>query len=397
MEKQSISLCIITKNEEANLKNCLNSAYNIVDEIIIVDTGSADKTKEIAKEFNAKIFDFTWAEDFSAARNESLKHATKDWILVLDADEIIDGRNAKNILETINDAKNDAYFILQKNFTSDSSISGFVPCPHHKDGNNYDGFFGSLIIRLFKNKKNFNFAGTVHELVENSVFEASGKVSSSNISINNYGNSDRESLNKKMEFYLRLCKNKVKINPSSNSYQELGILFKQTGKLDDAKRAFEQSLIKDPKNVTALLELGILSENKKKYDEAIKYYSECIKIKKSSTAYQKIGICLAKKGMLKEAKISLEEAISQSPNSYKLYNSLGSVLEKMGELGAAFKALKTSIKLNPNNKAAFYNIGIVLDKAGKNDIAIKSYEEAIKLGHQNKDNINERIEKLKKS
>ncbi|MBI2653785.1 glycosyltransferase [Candidatus Woesearchaeota archaeon] len=73
----SLSLCIVTKNEENHLEQCLNSVKNIVDEIIIVDTGSTDRTKEIAKKFGAKIYDFKWIDDFSAARNESLKHATK--------------------------------------------------------------------------------------------------------------------------------------------------------------------------------------------------------------------------------------------------------------------------------------------------------------------------------
>ena len=90
MAKQTISLCMITKNEENYLEQCLDSAKEIADEIIIVDTGSTDKTKEIAKSFGAKIVDFKWNEDFSEARNESLKHATKEWILVLDADEEID-------------------------------------------------------------------------------------------------------------------------------------------------------------------------------------------------------------------------------------------------------------------------------------------------------------------
>ena len=81
---------MITKNEEKYLEQCLNSIKDIVNEIIIIDTGSIDKTKDIVKKFNAKIFDFKWSDDFSEARNESLKHATKDWILVLDAVEIIE-------------------------------------------------------------------------------------------------------------------------------------------------------------------------------------------------------------------------------------------------------------------------------------------------------------------
>ena len=89
-----VSLVIRTKNEERWISSCLDAVFkqsykNF--EVIIVDNGSTDKTIEIAKSFGQKVhlFNFTWVDDFSAARNESLKHATCDWILVLDADEII--------------------------------------------------------------------------------------------------------------------------------------------------------------------------------------------------------------------------------------------------------------------------------------------------------------------
>ena len=85
----TISLSMIVKNEEDVLARCLDSVKDIVDEIIIVDTGSIDKTKEIAKEYTDKIFDFKWIDDFSAARNYSFSKASKDYIFWLDADDII--------------------------------------------------------------------------------------------------------------------------------------------------------------------------------------------------------------------------------------------------------------------------------------------------------------------
>jgi len=78
-----ISLAMIVKNEEATLAHCLESVKPLVDEMVIVDTGSTDKTIEIAGSFGAKIYHFDWCDDFSAARNESLKHCTGDWVLIL--------------------------------------------------------------------------------------------------------------------------------------------------------------------------------------------------------------------------------------------------------------------------------------------------------------------------
>ncbi|MCH8018826.1 glycosyltransferase family 2 protein, partial [candidate division KSB1 bacterium] len=86
-KKPSLSLCMIVKNEEEYLQECLESIEDVVDEIIVVDTGSTDRTVEIARQFDAEVHHIPWNDDFAAARNESIKHASGDWILQLDADE----------------------------------------------------------------------------------------------------------------------------------------------------------------------------------------------------------------------------------------------------------------------------------------------------------------------
>ncbi len=89
----TVSVCMIVKNEEAQLRQCLQSLLPIADEIIIADTGSTDRTKEIAAEFTDKIYDFPWIDDFAAARNFVFSKATKDYIYTADADEVIDSEN----------------------------------------------------------------------------------------------------------------------------------------------------------------------------------------------------------------------------------------------------------------------------------------------------------------
>src|SRR5438093_160028 len=91
--KPKVSLCLIVKNEESNLPACLATAADLVDEIVVVDTGSTDGTKETAARFGARIFDFPWIDHFAAARNESLRHASGEWIFWLDADDRIDEEN----------------------------------------------------------------------------------------------------------------------------------------------------------------------------------------------------------------------------------------------------------------------------------------------------------------
>lgn len=98
----TISLCMIVKNEEAVLARCLESIADLMDEIIIVDTGSTDRTKEIAARYTSKIYDYKWTNDFSAARNFSFSKATMEYIYTADADEILDQENHARFLRLKN-------------------------------------------------------------------------------------------------------------------------------------------------------------------------------------------------------------------------------------------------------------------------------------------------------
>lgn len=94
-----ISLCMIVKNEEKVLARCLDSIADLMDEIIIVDTGSTDSTKEIAAKYTDQIYDFEWIQDFSAARNFAFSKATKEYIYSADADEVLDEENHARFAE----------------------------------------------------------------------------------------------------------------------------------------------------------------------------------------------------------------------------------------------------------------------------------------------------------
>ncbi len=95
----SVSVCMIVKNEEAVLAGCLDCLRDIADEIIVVDTGSADATKEVARRYTDKVYDFEWVDDFAAARNFSLSKASGEYIYVADADEVMDEENQRRFLQ----------------------------------------------------------------------------------------------------------------------------------------------------------------------------------------------------------------------------------------------------------------------------------------------------------
>ena len=396
MPKQTISLCMIAKNEEKHLEECLNSVKDIADEIIIVDTGSTDKTKQIGKKFNAKIFDFKWVDDFSAARNKSLKHATKDWILVLDADEVLDKEALKVIKdELVKNKENDAFLFIQRNYTNESKITGFVNEEHKFNGKSYAGWYGSFIARLFRNNKNYAFEGTVHELIEPSIESKKGRIAATNIPIHHYGNSDPAIVKKKREFYLELCKKKVKSIPSANSYFELGVLYRENDDNDNAIKSLKKAIEVDPIHNMAFYELGVIYEQKKDYDKAIEHYTESLRIRGNTEAFQSLGVCYLKKGMFKEAYRNLTKALLLNPNKYTIYNNLGAVLERSGNLDNAIKMLEIGIKLNPKNVIGYYNLGVAFGKKGEFGKALEAFEKALELGHPKKDELEKRIAQIK--
>ncbi|CRI00295.1 family 2 glycosyl transferase [Streptococcus pneumoniae] len=106
----TISLCMIVRDEEKTIARCLDSVEKIVDEIIVVDTGSIDRTKEIVEKYTSNIYDFQWIDDFAAARNFSFSKATQEYILWLDADDVLleDAQEALKLLKRELDPKIDA-------------------------------------------------------------------------------------------------------------------------------------------------------------------------------------------------------------------------------------------------------------------------------------------------
>jgi glycosyltransferase involved in cell wall biosynthesis len=143
---------MIVKNEEEVLQQCLDSVKDIVDEIIIVDTGSTDRTKEIAKNFTDKIYDFEWIDDFSAARNFAFRQATKDYIFWLDADDVLSEEDQKKMQK------------LKEQLTDDVDV---VSMWYHIAFDEYDNpTFSYRRNRLVKRERNFQWRGAVHEYLE---------------------------------------------------------------------------------------------------------------------------------------------------------------------------------------------------------------------------------------
>lgn len=144
-----ISVCIIAKNEESHIEKCLAALKPYDFEIVVVDTGSTDRTKEIAANYADKVLDFVWINDFSAARNFSLEHASHDYVLILDCDEIVLSLDREKINKLI-DEHPDAV--------------GRIAIDNHYTSNQMDSIYQGRVERFF-NKKYFHFTSPIHEQV----------------------------------------------------------------------------------------------------------------------------------------------------------------------------------------------------------------------------------------
>ncbi|MGL5753658.1 MAG: glycosyltransferase [Paraclostridium sp.] len=204
----TLSVCMIVKDEEKVISNCLQSIKHIADEIIVVDTGSTDDTIEIAKQYDAKIIKYIWNDDFSDARNKSLECATKNWILVLDADERIDYDEALLLKKMLLDYKNHEGFIMKLVNIEDGK----------KDGS-------SSVFRLFKNNPKYRFSGKIHEQIVPSMKKTCKKleIGSCNISILHVGyDSKIVNLEQKAERNLRILNNYKEDEKDGYYYYSLG-------------------------------------------------------------------------------------------------------------------------------------------------------------------------------
>lgn len=174
-KKPTISLCMIVRNEEKHIEQCLRSVKDVVDEIIIVDTGSTDQTVPICRKFEANILSFPWSGDFAAARNKSIEHATGDWIFYLDADETLDHRAHKKIKQMVKKTNAIVLTCTILNYYGSS-----LPV-------NDENAFTIQQPRFFRNQQGIYFNAPIHETIQRKQPFSKGEVDHMQATIHHTG------------------------------------------------------------------------------------------------------------------------------------------------------------------------------------------------------------------
>lgn len=238
----ALSLCMIVKNEERSLARCLDSVRGLAGELIVVDTGSADETPRVAAGYGARVisFDFTMA-DFAAARNHAIACAGGRWILMLDADETLDGASVPAIERRIALDENAGYFFERHNHSSDSE----APFTDH-------------VVRLFPNRPDYRYRGRVHETIDASILTGGGRLLKTDIRIDHKFSSDREARRRRNHWYIGILKEEIAADPGDASRLDfLAAEYHQLEMFDEATGIAERIVGMRPLDPRAHLFVGL--------------------------------------------------------------------------------------------------------------------------------------------
>jgi tetratricopeptide (TPR) repeat protein/GT2 family glycosyltransferase len=316
-KKGTLSLSMIVKNEEQHIAKCLMSVKPVVNEMIVVDTGSTDRTKNIAKALGAKVYDFEWTGDFSAARNYSLSRVEGEWVLSLDADEVISAKDHEAIRKTVSTSKPVAYKIVTRNYSNQVGAQGFTQntgeYPAEEAGL---GWFPSGKIRLFPNSENIRFENPVHEFVEGTVTKDSIPIKNCDISVHHYGRLNMEKVRVKGEGYYLLGIKKLEEKGFSDlkALFELGVQAGELKKYEEAAELFEKLVELDPNYPLALFNLGFAYLSLGRYKEGMEYSKRAFELdpskKECAVNYAHSEIVA---GDIKKGISLLEETLRKNP------------------------------------------------------------------------------------
>ena len=372
-----LSLCMIVKNEEKLLPRCLSSVRDLVDEMVVVDTGSSDRTVAVAQSFGARVYHFEWCNNFAVARNEALQYVSGEWVLVLDADEVLTSDIVPSMQEAIARPNHLVVNLVRQEV-------GAVQSPY------------SLVSRLFRRHPQVNFSRPYHAMIDDSVAELLKTephwqiVSLSPVAIHHYGYQpeaiaaqDKDNRAKhSMEGYLAAHPDDPYV------CSKLGALYLRIGQRHDGMELLERGL-QSAADASVLFELhyhlanaygrsGDVNRAAAHYQRAI---AQPILPRLKLGAYNNLGSLLQSVGELKTAQKIYQTALNIAPNFALGYYNLGMTLKAQGKLPEAIAAYRQAIQLDPNYAFAHQNLGVILLKTGLMPASIEAFERAIAL-HQ---------------
>lgn len=342
-----LSLCMIVRDNEDTIEACLDSIYPWVDEIIIVDTGSTDRTPEICRSFGARMFEFPWCDDFSAARNESLKHARGEWIFWMDSDDIIPEEQGRQLRSLVfgDHAVDCLGYVIQVHCLSDEP--GQMTIVDH--------------VKVFRNLPELRFEHRIHEQILPAIRRIGGMVAFTDIHVLHSGSRQTpETRQRKLERDFRILK------------------------LDLAER---------PDHPFILFNLGMTYEDAGDYSTAETYLRRSIDVASPGESHLRkawalLVNCHSRSGSTDSAISLAGSALEQFSDDKELLFRRAVLLQHAGRFTEAAKDYRRILSedvdrvfmsLDPaiTGFKLHYNLAFVLDQLGEHDQAIRHWKLAI--------------------
>ncbi len=414
-----LSLCMIVKDEARHLASCLKSVKPVVDELIVVDTGSTDATPEIARGFGAKVFHFPWTRDFSAARNESIRHAGGDYILWLDADDVLGQEGQQQLLALrthLPREKNQAYFFQVNNEDPKLGTTSF-----HQ-------------LRLFPNLPEARFEYAVHEQITHRLEAAGVTLLRAPVTVHHLGNVDHEDLRRKSQRNLDIIEEELKKRPRdlvmhyqaartlanlkamekavahmqqvldglkavSNQgalYFEAGLLlgryYNEMGLFSSAESTLTEFLAIYENAPLLLMELAKSYYLQERYEEVIHIVEPLrgqdlqagqVAVNESLIRYQEayfLGKAYEATGDLPRALEMYQQSLGYHQGDFKSYHALGMISLKCGNYEEALNYLREAGRKAPEDDCVLQsNLGLVYKKLGRLQEAEKALMRAMEI------------------
>ncbi len=389
-----LSVCVIAKNEEKFLARCLDSIKPIAHQIVLVDTGSTDGTVKLAEERGAEIHHFTWNDDFSDARNEALKYATGDWILVLDADEELPAAEHSKLQADMREKGIMGYRLPLLNHGAESEGVCYVP-------------------RLFRNAPGLFFFGRVHEQIFPSILarcsEWGLETKLGSATLMHYGyTAEVTQSRQKVERNLRLLRQAVLEWPDEpNVLMNLGLELVRSGELDEGLSYYRQALFKmgqQPAELhvpelreTLLTQLASHLHRAKAYEEIVQTLNTSVAKAAglTSTLHWVLGLAYFELKRLPEAAEQMRQCIAKrqqpclSPVNRDVltgapHHCLAMCLLKLGDHDAAERQLLAALKESPESRPILKDYAKFLADRGR---PVEALQQLLQLVNQQIDDV----------
>ncbi|HEX4075537.1 MAG TPA: tetratricopeptide repeat protein [Candidatus Acidoferrales bacterium] len=359
--KPRIALSMIVKNAARDLPRCLESMRGIVDAMVIADTGSTDDTIAMAQAAGAHVVSIPWENDFAKARNLALAalraHTAADWVITLDADEMLDSHAANAIPPLVRSQEFAGYTVPIRNYFRSLNTRIWDCAAVENDGrlpasSQFPAYVAHGNVRLFRCDPEIYFVARVHESVGPRILELGRKVRQCDLVIHHFGSAaaDRETMARKNIFYRELGREKVREMPdNAQAHFELGLLeFDNFHDYPAAAPCFVRACELNPLLSVAWLFLGLTRSRLKNYNEALAALQRCERLGyKTPLLAETKGDIFYNTEKFRDASRCYERALRKSPGNAVLESKLGLSLTRGGRKDKGIPLLRAAPKRQP--------------------------------------------------